>query len=152
MIVELGHYALILAFVVASVQAILPMIGAQRRDPVLMALAGPAATAQFLLVAVSFGALTYAFVTSDFSLRLVVSNSHTLKPMLYKVAGVWANHEGSLLLWMLALSLYGATAHWFGGQLPARLKARVLAVQQLQALARARLLLGWMLFSLVRLF
>ena len=87
MIVELGHYALILAFVVASLQAILPMIGAERRDPVLMALAGPAATAQFLLIAVSFGALTYAFVTSDFSLRLVVNNSHTLKPMLYKVAG-----------------------------------------------------------------
>ena len=104
MIVELGHYALILAFVVASLQAILPMVGAQRRDRVLMALAGPAATAQFLLIAVSFGALTYAFVTSDFSLRLVVNNSHTLKPMLYKVAGVWGNHEGSLLLWVLALS------------------------------------------------
>jgi cytochrome c-type biogenesis protein CcmF len=97
--------------------------------PVLMAAAGPAATAQFLLIAVSFCALTYAFVTSDFSLRLVVNNSHTLKPMLYKVAGVWGNHEGSLLLWMLALSFYGATAHWFGGQLPERLKARVLAVQ-----------------------
>ncbi len=129
MIVELGHFALILAFVIAGLQAILPMVGAQRRDPVLMAVAGPAATAQFLLIAVSFGALTYAFVTSDFSLALVVNNSHTLKPMLYKVAGVWGNHEGSLLLWMLALSLYGATAHWFGDQLPARLKARVLAVQ-----------------------
>ena len=129
MIVELGHFALILAFVIAGLQAILPMVGAQRRDPVLMAVAGPAASAQFLLIAVSFGALTYAFVTSDFSLALVVNNSHTLKPMLYKVAGVWGNHEGSLLLWMLALSLYGATAHWFGDQLPARLKARVLAVQ-----------------------
>jgi cytochrome c-type biogenesis protein CcmF len=129
MIVELGHFALILAFVISGLQAILPMVGAQRRDPVLMAVAGPAATAQFLLIAVSFGALTYAFVTSDFSLALVVNNSHTLKPMLYKVAGVWGNHEGSLLLWMLALSLYGAMAHWFGDQLPVRLKARVLAVQ-----------------------
>ena len=129
MIVELGHYALILAFVIATLQAILPMVGAQRRDQVLMALAGPAATSQFFLIAISFGALTYAFVTSDFSLRLVVNNSHTLKPMLYKVAGVWGNHEGSLLLWVLALSFYGALAHWFGGQLPARLKARVLAVQ-----------------------
>lgn len=129
MIVELGHFALILAFGVACLQAILPMIGAHRQDRVLMAVAGPAATAQFLLIAVSFGALTYAFVTSDFSLRLVVNNSHTLKPMLYKVAGVWGNHEGSLLLWVLALSFFGATAHWFGDQLPARLKARVLSVQ-----------------------
>ncbi|MGV8987373.1 MAG: heme lyase CcmF/NrfE family subunit [Cypionkella sp.] len=135
MIVELGHYALILAFVVACLQAILPMIGAQRNDPVLMAVAGPASTAQFLLIAFSFGALTYAFVTDDFSLRLVVDNSHTLKPMLYKVAGVWGNHEGSLLLWVLALSFYGATAHWFGGQLPVRLKARVLAVQGAVAVA-----------------
>lgn len=135
MIVELGHFALILAFVVACIQATLPLIGAQRRDPMLMALAGPAATAQFLLISVSFGALTYAFVTSDFSLKLVVENSHTLKPMLYKVAGVWGNHEGSLLLWVLALSLYGACAHWFGGQLPVRLKARVLAVQGAIAVA-----------------
>ncbi len=135
MIVELGHFALILAFVVACLQTVLPLIGAQRNDSMLMAVAGPAATAQFLLIAVSFGALTYAFVTDDFSLRLVVDNSHTLKPMLYKVAGVWGNHEGSLLLWVLALSFYGATAHWFGGQLPARLKARVLAVQGAVAVA-----------------
>ncbi len=135
MIVELGHFALILAFVVALIQTVLPLIGAQRNDPLLMAVAGPAATTQFLLIAVSFGALTYALVTSDFSLRLVVNNSHTLKPMLYKVAGVWGNHEGSLLLWVLALSFYGATAHWFGGQLPARLKARVLAVQGAVAVA-----------------
>lgn len=135
MIVELGHFALILAFVVACLQSTLPLIGAQRNDPVLMAVAGPAATLQFLLVAFSFAALTYAFVTDDFSLVLVVNNSHTLKPMLYKVAGVWGNHEGSLLLWVLALSLYGATAHWFGGQLPIRLKARVLAVQGAIAVA-----------------
>ena len=135
MIVELGHFALILAFVVALLQAVLPMLGAQRNDAMLMAVAGPAATAQFLLVSVAFGALTYAFVTDDFSLRLVVDNSHTLKPMLYKVAGVWGNHEGSLLLWVLALSLYGASAHWFGGQLPQRLKARVLAVQGAVAVA-----------------
>ena len=141
MIVELGHFALILAFVVACLQTVLPLIGAQRNDPVLMALAGPAATVQFLLVAFSFGALTYAFVTDDFSLILVVNNSHTLKPMLYKVAGVWGNHEGSLLLWVLALSLYGATAHWFGDKLPQRLKARVLAVQGSIAVAFLALML-----------
>lgn len=129
MIVELGHFALILALAVALIQSTLPLWGAQTRNTALMALAGPAATAQFLLIAFSFAALTWAFVVSDFSLSLVVTNSHTLKPMLYKVSGVWGNHEGSLLLWVLILSLFGACAVWFGGNLPPQLKARVLAVQ-----------------------
>jgi cytochrome c-type biogenesis protein CcmF len=94
-----------------------------------MAVAEPAATAQFLLTALAFASLTYAFVTSDFSLRLVTLNSHTAKPMLYKVSGVWGNHEGSMLLWVLILTLFGATAAWFGGNLPPTMKARVLAVQ-----------------------
>jgi cytochrome c-type biogenesis protein CcmF len=135
MIVELGHFTLVLAFMVAVVQATLPMYGAWRRDTRLMAVANPAAVIQLLLIAVSFAALTYAFVTSDFSLRLVVANSHTDKPMLYKVAGVWGNHEGSLLLWVLALAAFGACAVWFGGNLPATLKARVLAVQGLIGVA-----------------
>jgi cytochrome c-type biogenesis protein CcmF len=129
MITELGHFALILAFLVACVQAVVPLIGAQKRWPGWMAVAEPAANVQFLLTAFSFAALTYAFVTSDFSLRLVVLNSHSLKPMLYKVSGVWGNHEGSMLLWVLILSLFGAMAAWFGGNLPPTLKARVLAVQ-----------------------
>ena len=129
MIVELGHFALILALMVALVQASLPLWGAQRGDVRLMALAGPAAGLQLVLVAASFVALTWAFVVSDFSLAVVVSNSHTLKPMLYKVSGVWGNHEGSLLLWVLILAIYGAAVAAFGGGLPARLKARVLAVQ-----------------------
>ena len=129
MIVELGHFTLILAFMVAVVQSTLPMWGAYTRDARLMAVAGPAALAQFALIAVSFAALTYAFVSSDFSLRLVVLNSHTAKPMLYKFAGVWGNHEGSLLLWVLALAAFGASAAVFGSNLPATLKARVLAVQ-----------------------
>ena len=129
MIVELGHFTLVLAFMVALVQMSLPLWGAYRRDARLMAVADPAAVIQFLLIAVSFAALTYAFVTSDFSVKLVVDNSHTAKPMLYKVAGVWGNHEGSLLLWVLILSGFGACAVWFGGNLPATLKARVLAVQ-----------------------
>jgi cytochrome c-type biogenesis protein CcmF len=95
----------------------------------------PAATTQFLLTAFSFGALTYAFVFSDFSLNLVVANSHTLKPMLYKITGVWGNHEGSLLLWVLILTLFGACAAWFGQNLPPTLKARVLAVQSSVAAA-----------------
>ncbi len=129
MIVELGHFALVLALGVALVQTFVPMWGAYRRNPALMAVAEPAAILQFVLVLAAFGALTYAFVGSDFSLRVVVENSHTLKPMLYKVSGVWGNHEGSLLLWVLILSLFGACAAWFGGNLPPTLRARVIAVQ-----------------------
>ena len=129
MITELGHFSLILAFCVAIIQAVVPLVGAHRRWPGWMAVSEPAATAQFLLTAVAFASVTYAFVTSDFSLRLVTLNSHTAKPMLYKVSGVWGNHEGSMLLWVLILTLFGATAAWFGGNLPPTMKARVLAVQ-----------------------
>lgn len=129
MIVELGHFALILAFAVALVQSVVPLWGAHRRNAALMAVAEPAAIIQFILVLASFAALTYAFVVSDFSLLLVVQNSHTLKPMLYKVSGVWGNHEGSLLLWVLILALFGACAAWFGSNLPPGLKARVISVQ-----------------------
>jgi cytochrome c-type biogenesis protein CcmF len=135
MIVELGHFALILALMVAVVQATLPLWGAHRGDARLMALAGPAALVQLVLIGGAFAALTWAFVVSDFSLAVVVSNSHTLKPMLYKVSGVWGNHEGSLLLWVLILAIYGAAVAVFGGGLPARLKARVLAVQGLIGVA-----------------
>ena len=129
MLAELGHFTLILAFAVSLVQAIVPLIGAYRRAPGWMAVAEPAANAQFLLIAFSFGALTYAFVTSDFSLSLVTANSHSLKPMLYKVTGVWGNHEGSMLLWVLIVALFGAAVAWFGANLPDTLRARVLAVQ-----------------------
>ncbi len=135
MIIELGHFALILALAVAVVQSVVPLVGAQRRDAAWMAIGDAAAIAQFLLIAFSFAVLTWAFVGSDFSLKVVVENSHTLKPMLYKVAGVWGNHEGSLLLWVLILALYGACAVWFGGNLPPQLKARVLAVQAMVAVA-----------------
>jgi cytochrome c-type biogenesis protein CcmF len=129
MIVELGHFALILALCVAVIQATLPIWGAHRRDARLMAVAEPAAIIQLLLVAAAFAALTYAFVVSDFSLAVVTANSHTLKPMLYKISGVWGNHEGSLLLWVLILSVYGASVAHFGTNLPAPLRARVVSVQ-----------------------
>jgi len=129
MIHELGHFALILAAMVAVVQATIPLIGAQKRWAGWMAVAEPAASAQFLLTAFAFAALTHAFVTSDFSVHLVYANSHTLKPMLYKVSGVWGNHEGSMLLWLLILTLFGACLAWFGGNLPPGLRARALAVQ-----------------------
>jgi len=129
MLVELGHFALILAFMVAVVQMVVPLAGAYRRNPVWMSVAEPAAYTQFFLIGFSFAVLTWAFVTSDFSLTLVVQNSHTDKPLLYKITGVWGNHEGSLLLWVLILALFGACAALFGGNLPATLRARVLGVQ-----------------------
>ena len=135
MITELGHFALILAFLVAIVQSVVPLVGANKRWQGWMAVAEPAATVQFLLTAFSFAALTYAFVISDFSLRLVWLNSHSAKPMLYKVSGVWGNHEGSMLLWVLILTLFGAMAAWFGKGLPPTLRARVLAVQSAVAVA-----------------
>lgn len=129
MIAELGHFALVLALAVALVQMIVPMIGAHRRDPALMGVAPMAALTQFVLIAFAFGVLVYAFVTSDFSLELVAKNSHSTKPLIYKISGVWGNHEGSMVLWVLILSLYGALVALFGGNLPDRLRARVLSVQ-----------------------
>ena len=129
MITELGHFALILAFLIAIVQTVVPMIGAHRRWPGWMAVAEPAAQAQFLFTAFSFGALTWAFVTSDFSLKLVTLNSHSAKPMLYKISGVWGNHEGSMLLWVFIVALFGALVSVFGNAVPPGLKARVLSVQ-----------------------
>ena len=133
MIAEIGHFALILAFLLALVQGTVPMIGAARGDAAMMAVARPAAVAQFALVAGAFLALIHAFAVSDFSVALVASHSHTLKPMLYKVTGVWANHEGSMVLWVLILTLFGAMIAGFGANLPATLRARVLAVHGLVA-------------------
>ena len=129
MIVELGHFTLLLALIVACLQMVLPLIGAHKGWRSWMVVGSSAAMAQALLLTFSFCALTYAFVTSDFSVRLVTLNSHTDKPMLYKVTGVWGNHEGSMLLWCLILALFGALAAVFGTGLPERLKARVLGVQ-----------------------
>ncbi|OOY26909.1 c-type cytochrome biogenesis protein CcmF [Thioclava sp. L04-15] len=143
MINELGHFALILAFAVAIVQAVVPLVGAHKGWRGWMAVGEPAAIAQFLLIAVSFAAITYAFVVSDFSVKLVWANSHTDKPMLYKVTGVWGNHEGSMLLWVLILALFGAAAAWFGGALPPRLRARVLSVQAWIGVA----FLGFIIFT-----
>ena len=142
MITEIGHYALIMALAVAAAQALLPLVGAQRGDRALMAFARTAAFAQFLLVATAFGALMHAYVTSDFSVANVAQNSHTDKPMLYKVSGVWANHEGSLLLWITILAGFGAAVASFGRNLPAGLRARTLAVQGMIAV-------GFMLFILL---
>ena len=129
MINEIGHFTLLLAFCVALLQATVPLFGAHKGRIDLMAISESAANLQFALLFASFGALTHAFMTSDFSVKLVVLNSHSLKPMLYKITGVWGNHEGSMLLWVLILSLFGASASWFGANLPILLKTRVLAIQ-----------------------
>jgi len=141
MIAEIGHFALVLALVVTLVQATLPLIGAARQDPAWIALARPAALGQFLLIGVSFAALTHAYLTSDFSVLNVAENSHSAKPLLYKISGVWGNHEGSMLLWVLILALFGAAVAVMGGNLPAGFRARVLAVQ-------AMIALGFLLFIL----
>ena len=129
MLNEIGHFSLLLAFCVALIQATIPLYGAHKGRIDLMAIAESAANLQFALLLASFSALTHAFMTSDFSVKLVVLNSHSLKPMLYKITGVWGNHEGSMLLWVLILSLFGASASWFGANLPVILKTRVLSVQ-----------------------
>ncbi len=131
MIAELGHFAIILALIVALVQGTLPLIGAQLRIPSLTAIARPTAAVQFLLIAFAFVALTHAFVTSDFSVLNVWQNSHTDKPLLYKISGVWGNHEGSLLLWVLILATFGAGVAVLGNNLPFSLRTRVVAVQGL---------------------
>ncbi len=129
MIPELGHYALVLALALGLIQSVAPIVGAQTRDTALMRLASSTAIAQFALIAFSFAALVLCYVTSDFSVATVFENSNSQMPFVYKVSSVWGNHEGSMLLWVLILSLFGALVALFGGNLPATLKANVLAVQ-----------------------
>ena len=129
MIVELGHFALILAFCVALLQASVPLIGAAKRNYGWMAVGRSAALVQFPLVALAMAALMHAYIVSDFSVINVIQNSHTDKPLLYKITGVWGNHEGSMLLWVFMLALCGAAVALFSGNLPPPLRARVLSVQ-----------------------
>jgi cytochrome c-type biogenesis protein CcmF len=143
MIVELGHFALVLALVVAMAQTVLPLWGAQTNDPRLMSLARPAAFAQLLCILIAFAALLQAYITCDFSVAAVAHNSNAQQPLIYRMAGLWGNHEGSLLLWVTILAIYGAAVAAFGDNLPARLQARVLAIQALIALG----FLAFMLFT-----
>ncbi len=129
MIAEIGHFSLALALTLALAQSTLPLYGAAKGDLGLMAFARSAALGQLLFVAIAFLSLTSAFVTSDFSVSLVAQHSHSAKPLMYKIAGVWGNHEGSMLLWVLILAIFGAAVALFGRNLPDTLSARVLAVQ-----------------------
>ncbi|MGH1350020.1 MAG: heme lyase CcmF/NrfE family subunit [Methyloligellaceae bacterium] len=129
MIIELGHFATILALGIALVQMIIPAWGAYKKDEQLMSVAVPAAQMQFLLLSLAFATLIYSFVVSDFSVLNVYNNSHSAKPLIYKISGAWGNHEGSMLLWVLIVALFGALVATFGNNLPKQLKANVLAVQ-----------------------
>ncbi len=128
MIPELGHFALVLALVLALVQAIVPMVGASRNRLALMAVGRPAAQGQFFFVAIAFACLTWAFVTSDFSVEYVAMHSNTATPMYYRITGVWGSHEGSLLLWALVLALWTVAVTVFSRHLPEAFLARVLGV------------------------
>ncbi|WP_454649117.1 heme lyase CcmF/NrfE family subunit [Bradyrhizobium liaoningense] len=129
MIAESGHYALVLALGLALIQSIVPLVGARLRDAALMNVARSTALAQLLFVGVSFVALVMLHVNSDFSVANVYENSHSAKPLLYKITGVWGNHEGSMLLWVSILALFGGLVASFGNNLPLSLRAHVLAVQ-----------------------
>ena len=128
MIPEIGHFALIMALVVASIQMIFPLVGAQRGNVALMSLARPSAQLQFLLVATSFFCLITTFVTNDFSVLYATQHTNSQLPLIYKISAVWGGHEGSMLLWMFMLSLWGLAVSLFSRKLPLDMVARVLGV------------------------
>ena len=129
MIPEIGHFSLALALALAIVQGVLPILGVSRGNVVWMQSAQSSAMGQVVFVGLAFAALMRSFVVSDFTVLNVVENSHSLKPMLFKIAGTWGSHEGSLLLWVLILAVFGAGVALFGSNIPAATKARVLSVQ-----------------------
>jgi cytochrome c-type biogenesis protein CcmF len=135
MIVEIGHFALVLALAAALAQTIVPFWGARVGDRGLMGVGRSAALTQLALIAIAFLALVDAHLTSDFSVLNVAENSHSAVPAIYKISGVWGNHEGSMLLWVLILAVFGALVALFGRALPMRLRADALAVQGLIGLA-----------------
>ncbi|MBB4041388.1 cytochrome c-type biogenesis protein CcmF [Microvirga flocculans] len=129
MLVEAGHFALALALGLSLIQFVVPLWGARANDPVLMTVAPASALAVFACIAFSFLALTSAYLNSDFSVLNVVQNSHSAKPLVYKISGVWGNHEGSMLLWVLILALFGGVVALARNSIPMRLQANTLAVQ-----------------------
>src|SRR6204780_2027057 len=129
MIPELGQYALMLALGLALIPGIMPIVGTRTNDPVLMSIAAPAALAQFVFVAIAFLALAECYVASDFSVLNVYENSNSAMPLIYRLTSLWGNHEGSMMLWVSILALFGGLVAVFGSNLPATLKANALAVQ-----------------------
>jgi cytochrome c-type biogenesis protein CcmF len=138
---ELGVFALILAFVLSASQAFFGLAGAWKSKPAWMAVARPAVTGQFVFVAMAFACLTYCFVNSDFSVLYVARNSNSQLPLFYRITAVWGAHEGSLLLWILILSIWSVAVAAFSRQLPLSFSSRVLGVMGLVSS-------GFMLFTL----
>ena len=142
MIPEIGHFSLILALFVALAMGVLSVAGGQQGRGDWMALARPGAQALWLLTAFSFGCLTYAFFTNDFSVAYVAQHSNSRLPDMYRIAGVWGGHEGSLLLWLMMLSSWMLAVSLFSSQLPDAMVSRVLGILGLVAV-------GFLLFMLI---
>jgi cytochrome c-type biogenesis protein CcmF len=142
MIPEIGQISLILALLMALVQASIPLIGAQRGVASWVAMARPAAWGQLLFILIAYGCLTYAFLTHDFSIAYVAHNSNVDLPLIYRISGVWGAHEGSLLLWALTLSAWTAAVGFFSRSVPEVMVARVLAVMGMVSI-------GFLLFMLL---
>jgi cytochrome c-type biogenesis protein CcmF len=128
MIPEIGQFALIMALMLAVTQAALPLIGAARGIPQFVNVARPAAQAQFVFVAIAFGCLAYSFISNDFSVLNVATNSNSLLPLQYRLAATWGSHEGSLLLWVFMLTIWMVAVSLFSNHLPDEMVGRVLAV------------------------
>src|SRR6478752_957521 len=128
MIPELGQFALIVALLLALTQATLPLVGAARNNRSWISLAAPAGQAQFIFVAIAFSCLAYSFITNDFSVLNVATNSNSQLPLHYRLAATWGSHEGSLLLWTFMLGLWTVAVSLFSKNLPEEMTARVLSV------------------------
>src|SRR5262249_35794365 len=143
MIPEIGQFALIIALLLAITQAVVPMIGAERGNRAWMAVAIPAGQAQFIFVAIAFSCLAYSFITNDFSVLNVATNSNSQLPLHYRLAATWGSHEGSLLLWTLMLGLWTVAVSLFSRHLPDQMIARVLSVMGIVSVG----FLSFMLFT-----
>ena len=142
MIPEIGHFALVLALSVAIVQGVFPLLGSLTGKPQWVSLARPAAYGQLLFMVISFSCLLYAFVTNDFSVKYVANNSNTQMPTVFRVSALWGAHEGSLLLWAMILSGWGAAVAFFSKGIPPIMLARVVSIMGLVGV-------GFMLFVIV---
>ena len=142
MIPELGHFAMLAAFAVAVIQFVVPFAGTWKRETRWMAVGASAAQAQFALILIAYACLTWAFVERDWSVAYVAANAHSQLPLMYRISAVWGAHEGSMLLWMLMLTGWGAAVSVFSRSLPRDVQAQVLAVL-------GALCIGFLLFMLL---
>ena len=142
MIPELGHFALAMALAISVLQAVVPLVGAQRGNVLWMSVARPAARAQLVFIALAFAALVYAFISNDFSVAYVAANSNSALPLAFRISALWGAHEGSLLLWVLLLAAWSCAVSFASRGLPLAFVARVLAVM-------AIISVGFLLFTLM---